>query len=60
MQTRPDYTNNIVNLMSSIGAASGVTSPYSPLTSLDTLKESKNIVLMIVDGLGYNYLQKYG
>jgi len=59
MQTRPDYSNNIVNLMSSIGAASGVSSPYSPLDSLDHLKESKNIVLLIVDGLGYNYLRKY-
>jgi hypothetical protein len=46
--------------MSSIGGASGVSSPYAPLESLDTLKESKNIVLMILDGLGYNYLQKYG
>jgi len=46
--------------MSSIGAASGVSSSYSPLDSLDYLKESKNIVLLIVDGLGYNYLRKYG
>jgi len=46
--------------MSSIANASGVSSPYSPLDSLEFLKESKNIVLMIVDGLGYNYLQKYG
>lgn len=60
MQTKPDYSNNIINLMSSIGEASGVTSPYSPLDSLEYLKESKNILLMIVDGLGYNYLQKYG
>ena len=60
MQTKPDYSNNIVNLMSSIGEASGVSSPYAPLDSLESLRESKNIVLMIVDGLGYNYLQKYG
>ncbi|MFW9834774.1 MAG: alkaline phosphatase family protein [Candidatus Thorarchaeota archaeon] len=57
---KPDFSNNIVNLMSSIAAASGVQSPYSPLDSLDFLNESKNIVLMIVDGLGYNYLRKYG
>ena len=57
---RPDYSSNIVNLMSSIGEASGVSSPYSPLDSLDYLTDSKNIVLMIVDGLGHNYLQKYG
>ncbi|MFW9786932.1 MAG: alkaline phosphatase family protein [Candidatus Thorarchaeota archaeon] len=59
MPTKPNYHNSIVNLMSSIGAASGVSSPYSPLDSLD-LTDSKNIVLMIVDGLGYNYLKKYG
>lgn len=60
MQARPDYSNSIVNLMSSIGAASGVSSPYSSLDSLSHLKESKNIVLLIVDGLGYNYLRQYG
>ncbi|MFX1580155.1 MAG: alkaline phosphatase family protein [Promethearchaeota archaeon] len=57
---KPDFSNSIVNLMSSIAAASGVQSPYSPLDFLDFLNESKNIILMIVDGLGYNYLQKYG
>ena len=46
--------------MSSIGEASGVSSPYSTLDSLATLGESKNIVLMIVDGLGYNYLRRHG
>ena len=60
MQTKPDFSNSIINLMSSIGEASGVSSPYTTLDSLDSLKESKNIVLMIVDGLGFNYLQKYG
>ena len=62
MLEKPDYTNSIVNLMSSIGSASGVTSPYSPLEfdSLSSLDDTKNIVLMIVDGLGYNYLREYG
>ncbi len=60
MKTKPDYSNNIVNLMSSIADASGVSSPYSPLDSLDSLSDSKNIVLMIVDGLGFNYLNSYG
>ncbi len=62
MLEKPDYTNSIVNLMSSIGHASGVISPYSPLEfdSLSTLEESKNIVLLILDGLGYNYLREYG
>jgi len=59
---KPDYTNSIVNLMSSIGQASGVTSHYSQLEfdSLSSLEESKNIVLLILDGLGYNYLREYG
>jgi len=59
---KPDYSNSIVNLMSSIGQASGVTSPYSPLDydSLCSLNETQNIVLLIVDGLGYNYLREYG
>ncbi|MGY5860270.1 MAG: alkaline phosphatase family protein [Candidatus Thorarchaeota archaeon] len=62
MLEKPDYSNSIVNLMSSIGFASGVISPYSPLDydSLNTLSETKNIVLLIVDGLGYNYLREYG
>ena len=62
MLEKPDYTNSIVNLMSSIGHASGVGSPYSPLEfdSLDSLHDAKNIVLLIVDGMGYNYLREFG
>jgi len=62
MLEKPDYTNCIVNLVSSIGAASGVTSPYPPLDydSLSGLEERRNIVLLIVDGFGYNYLREYG
>ena len=60
MQMKPDYNNSIVNLMSSIGKASEVSSPYTSLRLLENLKESTNIVLMIVDGLGYNYLCKFG
>ena len=62
MLEKPDYTNSIVNLMSSIGQASGVTSPYSPLEfeSLGSLNDVKNIVLLIVDGIGYNYIREYG
>ncbi|TFG28834.1 hypothetical protein EU528_10605 [Candidatus Thorarchaeota archaeon] len=62
MLEKPDYTNSIVNLTSSIGRASGVTGPYSPLEfdSLSKLQDTKNIVLLIVDGLGYNYLREFG
>ena len=57
---KPDYKESIVNLVSSIGRASGVTSPYAPLESLGQLNQSKNIVLIVIDGLGYNYLSKHG
>jgi len=62
MLEKPDYTNSIVNLMSSIGYASGVSSPYSSLECdcLKEIEERRNIVLIIVDGLGYNYLREYG
>jgi predicted AlkP superfamily pyrophosphatase or phosphodiesterase len=55
---RPDYTNSIVNLMSSIGEAFNKRSKYKELKQLPAkeLKKSKNVVLMVLDGLGYNYL----
>jgi len=56
----PDYKNSIVNLTSSILKAFNVNSPYSSLRELDDLKNYKNIVLLLIDGLGYEYLQKYG
>jgi hypothetical protein len=48
--------------MSSIGHASGVTSPYTPLEfgSLSELGDTENIVILIVEGLGYNYLREFG
>ena len=56
---KPDYTNSIVNLVSSIISTDGVASPYSPLDeqSLSGLSDSENIVLLVLDGLGYNYLK---
>lgn len=55
---KPDYTNSIVNLMSSIGRAFGKKSRYQELKQLpgEELKNSKNVVLMVIDALGYNYL----
>jgi hypothetical protein len=55
---KPDYTNSIVNLMSSIGRAFGRKSGYKELKQLPSgeLKSSRNIVLLVLDGLGYNYL----
>ena len=59
----PNYRNgSIVNLMSSILHAHGERSKYHPLRDLDisALRKSTNIVLLIIDGLGYEYLQEFG
>lgn len=55
---RPDYTNSIVNLMSSIAGGFGKRFQYKELKQLPSkeLKKSKNVVLIVLDGLGYNYL----
>ncbi|MFQ5935606.1 MAG: alkaline phosphatase family protein [Acidiferrobacterales bacterium] len=58
----PDYARgSIVNLLSSIQAALGVqTSLYAPLSQLDPqrLARAQNLVLMVIDGLGYRYLEQ--
>lgn len=59
----PNYQNgSIVNLMSSLLRATGSTSRYAPLPHLapSTLSECKNIILLIIDGFGYEFLQRYG
>ncbi|MBU0979734.1 MAG: alkaline phosphatase family protein [Nanoarchaeota archaeon] len=58
---KPDYLNSIVNVMSSISSALGASSRYAKLKSLkpDDLR-SRNIVLMVIDGLGYEFLMRYG
>jgi len=56
----PDYTNSIVNLTSSVLKAFDANSLYSPLEELDDLKKYKNIIFINLDGLGFEYLQKYG
>ena len=59
--TLPDYKgNSIINLMSSISNSFGKKHDYSQLKTLNSeeLKKFKNIVLIVVDGLGYNYLKK--
>jgi predicted AlkP superfamily pyrophosphatase or phosphodiesterase len=56
----PDYrTNSIVNLMSSILAAlGGNPRGDAPLSSLPAaeLNRAYNVVLLVIDGLGYEYL----
>lgn len=59
----PNYKDgSIVNLMSSILNAFGEKSQYGILRKLDTgsLRKSTNIVLLVIDGLGYEFLQKHG
>jgi len=58
----PDYKgNSIVNLMSSISRARGYNSPYKPLKSLSPkeIEKKKNIILIVVDGMGNEFLRKY-
>lgn len=61
---RPDYTGgSIVNLMASIASALGGRPPsYEPLADVETLGlgQARNVVLLVVDGLGYETLVNYG
>lgn len=61
---RPDYQGgSIVNLMSSVlEATGGAPSLYPPLRDLDDrlLAGARNIVLFVVDALGYDYLVRRG
>ncbi len=57
--TKPDYKkNNMINLMSSISKNFNSEHEYNELKNLSSedLKKHKNIALIVVDGLGYNYL----
>jgi len=58
----PDYKNSIVNLMSSILGAYGKKTGYQLLKSIKGAEFSgaTNIVLLVIDGLGYEYLLKNG
>lgn len=58
---KPDYQGGgIINLMATIENALGGRSRYKSLSKLNPpdLKDSKNVVLMLIDGLGYDYLMK--
>ncbi len=57
----PNYHDkSIVNLMSSVLHAFGGGSQYAPLAGLPPgeLTERKNVVLMVLDGFGYEFLRK--
>lgn len=59
----PNYSEgNLINLMSSLEKGMGGNPKYPCLTMLKPSEVSnyKNIVLLIIDGLGYNYILKKG
>jgi hypothetical protein len=59
----PDYAGGgLVNLMSSIAAACGGRAFHPALAALapDALSSAENIVLLIMDGVGDNYLRRRG
>lgn len=59
----PNYKNgSIVNLMSSILRSYGADSQYDPLPvlSADELRKYRNVVLIVIDGLGNEFLSKHG
>ena len=63
MAAKPDYDGcSIVNLMSSIAGSFSIQNLYHPLRDhpLPELDQARNVVLLIMDGLGYDYLQRYG
>lgn len=56
---KPNYEkNNIVNLMRTISNVVGTETPYNNHEIKD-IDKYKNIILVVLDGLGYNYLMKY-
>jgi len=60
---RPDYAGGgFANLIATIVEACGGTPRLAPLTALPTgeLKAASNILLLMVDGLGDNYLRREG
>jgi len=60
---KPSYDGNgILNLTSSIVSARGGKTNYKNLKLLPSskIKNSKNIVLLLIDGLGYDFLMKNG
>jgi len=59
----PDYSGgSLVNLIASIVAARGGKALHPPLRNLpqDKLRDARNVVLLIIDGLGDNYLMRRG
>jgi len=60
---KPDYTGGgLVNLMASIVAGRGAEPRHPLLTSLplQEISDARNVLLLIIDGLGDGYLQRRG
>ena len=60
---RPDYAGgSLVNLVASIVASRGGHALHAPLNNLrdEELRDARNVVLLIIDGLGDNYLMRRG
>ncbi|TFG30404.1 hypothetical protein EU527_14525 [Candidatus Thorarchaeota archaeon] len=58
---KPNYRKSLVNLIASIAKSFDIQSTYSPLESksLDDMEEASNVILLIIDGVGHNYLKTY-
>jgi hypothetical protein len=59
----PDYDGgSLLNLIASLAAARGARVRHPALTALppDRLSPARNVVFLLVDGLGYNYLTDVG
>ncbi|HUQ75051.1 MAG TPA: alkaline phosphatase family protein [Burkholderiales bacterium] len=57
---RPDYAGgSLVNLVASVVAARGGKPLHEPLRDF-SIPDAANLVLLIIDGLGDNYVQRHG
>ncbi len=62
-RVRPDYGGRgLLNLIASCTASRGGGASHPELQALTaaTLNNARNIVLLLIDGLGYNYLTSFG
>src|SRR5438874_4582532 len=58
---RPDYAGgSLVNLVASVVASRGGEPLHQPLRNFELASRPKNLVLLIIDGLGDNYLMRHG
>lgn len=58
----PDYQKSILSITSSVAAFFGAKTPYPPLKQVtDALneKDTKNVVLLLFDGMGENLLKRH-